>query len=325
MRSRVLAVIIFSAFCHRVEAQAQAQAPQGPPRDAPTQYMLGPDDQIKIWAMGLEEVSDKPLRITPSGDLDVPVAGQIHAAGLTVEQLKAVLVQRFAKAVLHPQVTVEITDFGSQPVSVIGAVNHPGVLQLRGRKTLAEVLSLAEGMRQDAGPRVTISRELSYGSIPLRSAKLDPTGKYSVAEVKVKDLLSGNDPAENILIDPHDVVTVPAAEVVYVMGDVNKPGEVPLKDRDSISVLQALASANGLGPTPAPQNARIVRLAPGNRERTEIPVDLRKVQIGKAEDLAMRPNDILIVPPSGPKRVALRVTEAAIQTVSGVIIWHGVP
>jgi polysaccharide export outer membrane protein len=143
-----------------------------------------------------------------------------------------------------------------------------------------------------------------------------------VAEVPVKGLLAGASPADNILISPHDVVTVPIAESVYVMGAVKKPGEVALKENPSISVLQALASAEGYGETPAPQNARIVRLVPGTSDRKEIPVDLTKIQNGKAEDIGMRPNDILVVPPSGPKRVASRVVEAAIQTATGVIIWR---
>jgi polysaccharide export outer membrane protein len=292
------------------------------PTQSLSQYVLGPDDQIKVWALGVEEVSDKPVRIDPGGDIDLPVAGKVHAAGLTLEELKASLIRQFSASLLDPKVSVEIVDFGSQPVSVMGAVNHPGVLQLRGRKTLAEVISLADGLRQDAGPRVSISRQIRYGAIPLRDAKPDATGEFSVATVHLKSLMAGASPAENILISPHDVISVPAAELVYVVGDVKKPGEVALKDRDTISVLQALSSAEGYGPTPAPQNAKLVRAAPDGKERTEIHVNLQKIMAGKGEDIAMRPNDILVVPPSAPKKVALRVVEAAIATVTGIVIWR---
>jgi polysaccharide export outer membrane protein len=285
-------------------------------------YLLGPDDQLKIWALGIEEITDKPVRVDPNGDIDLPVVGKVHARGLTLEQVKGELLQRLAKEVLKPQVSVEIVDFGSQPVSVMGAVNHPGVFQLRGRKTLMEVVSTADGLRPDAGPRVNISREVQYGPIPLPGAKPDPTRKYSIAEVGVKELLAGENPSENILMLPHDVVTVPVAEAVFVMGEVKKPGEVPLKSNAGMSVLQALASAEGLGPTPAPQSAKIVRIVPGTNERKEIPVDLKKVIAGTAEDVSMRPNDILVVPPSGPKKVAYRAIEAAIQTATGVVIWR---
>lgn len=287
-----------------------------------THYELGPDDQVKIWVLGADEITDKPVRITPEGDLDLPVVGRVHAAGLTVEQLKAKLIQLFSKELLHPLVSVEIVDFGSQPVSVVGAFNHPGVFQLHGHKTLAEVISMAEGLRQDAGWRITVSREIENGPVPLPNATLDSTGKYSVGEIRTKDWLAGNDPSANIQILPHDVVTAIVAQSVYVMGDVKKPGEVALKDSDSISVLQALASAEGLGQASAPQRARIVRLTPNSTARQEIHVDLRKIQNGKDEDLAMRPNDILVVPASGSEKTAIRMTEAAIQTLTGVIIWH---
>jgi len=285
-------------------------------------YLLGPDDQIKIWVLGADEITDKPVRVNPEGDIDLPVVGRIHVVGMTVEQLKVTLVDRFSSELLHPQVSVDMVDFGSQPVSVVGAFNRPGVFQLHGNKTLAEVISMAEGLRQDAGWRITISRQFQNGSLPLPNAKPDATGKYSVAEIKVKDWLAGDNPADNIRILPHDVITASAAQAVYVMGDVKKPGEVPLKDSDSMSVLQALASAEGLGPTPAPQRARIVRLNPHNTARQEIPVDLRRIQNGKDEDLAMKPNDILVVPTSGSEKAALRITEAAIQTLTGVIIWR---
>ena len=142
-------------------------------------YLLGPNDQIKIWVLGVEEIGDKPIKIDPNGDIDLPLVGKAHAAGLTTAQLKADLIQRFSKELLKPQVSVELTDFGSQPVSVMGAVNHPGVHQLEGHKTLVEAISLAEGLRQDAGPRVNISRQIQYGPIPC--PLLEPTPVESTA------------------------------------------------------------------------------------------------------------------------------------------------
>lgn len=284
-------------------------------------YVLGPDDQLKVWALGMEEITDKPIRIDPSGNIDLAEVGQVHAGGLTVEQLKAALVERLSKQIVHPRVSIEIVEFGSQPVSVMGAVNHPGVYQLHGRKTLSEALSLADGLRPDSGPHIVISRELRYGSIPLLDSKLDSTGKFSVAIVNAKEFLGGLRPSENILIFPHDVITVSAPEVVYVIGEVKKPGEVLLRDRAGISVLQALSSAEGFGLTPAPQDSKIVRTTPGTLERVDIPVDLRKIMAGKAEDIALRPNDILVIPISGPKKLATRLAEAAIQAATGFVIF----
>src|SRR5260221_4113115 len=193
---------ILSAASFLASAQKMPLEPQNL-----SHYTLGPDDQIKIWALGVDEISDKPVRIGPSGDLDLPWIGKVHALGLTVEELKTELIQRYSKELLKPQVSIEIVDFGSQPVSVMGAVNHPGVHQLRGGKTLMEVVSMAGGLKSDAGPRISISRRMQYGPIPLPTARADATGKFSVADVSVKDLLAGKSPAENILVSPHDVIT----------------------------------------------------------------------------------------------------------------------
>src|SRR6266850_3147444 len=163
--------------------QQTPERPASPPPDnvsqpeTVSQYVLGPEDQIKIWALGVEEISDKPVRIDPSGEIDLPLVGRVHAAGLTVEQFKSGLAKRLAKEVREPRVSVDIVEFGSQPISVMGAVNHPGVLQVSGRKTLAEVLSLAGGLRTDAGPYVKITRQVKYGEIPIHNAKTDESGK----------------------------------------------------------------------------------------------------------------------------------------------------
>jgi polysaccharide export outer membrane protein len=318
----VVLLLTALAGCSTAFAQ-QAVSPATPAQTADAaHYLLGPDDQLKIWALGVDEMTDKPVRVDPGGDIDLPLIGKVHAGGLTQEQLKAELVQRFSKELLKPQVSVELVEYGSQPVSVMGAVNHPGVYQIHGRKTLAEVISSADGLRPDAGPRIVISRKIQNGPIPLRTVKDDKSGDYSTAEVGVRDLMSGTNPTDNILILPQDVITVPTADSVFVVGEVHKPGEVVLKNNATISVLQALSTAEGFGPTPSPQNSKIVRVVAGSNERQEIPVDLKKVLAGKAEDIALRPNDILVVPPNVPRKVMTRALEAAVQTATGVAIWR---
>jgi len=322
MRALILMVCVLEAAFSAV-ADHPPSSPS-PNRDQDIgQYVMGPDDQMKIWALGVEEISDKPVRVDPSGDIDLPLVGRVHAAGLTVEQFETALKQRLAHEVKQPQVSVDLVEFGSQPVSVLGAVNHPGVLQLSGRKTVAEVLSLAGGLRTDAGPCVRIARQTKAGSIPLPDARADSTGDFTVATLQVKSLLSATRPADNILIRPHDVITVPVAEMVYVVGAVKKPGSFALNERDSVSVLQALSMAEGLGPTPKPQDSKILRTVPGSVERKEIPVDLKRIMAGKTEDLALRANDILFVPDSTAKKAGARAIEAIIQTATGVVIWGG--
>lgn len=285
-------------------------------------YILGPDDSLKIWALGVDEITDKPVRIDTGGYLDLPIIGRVQAAGLTVNQLEAVLIKRLSSEILEPRVSVEVVDFGSQPVTIMGAVNLPGVHQLQGRKTLAEVLSLAGGLKPDCGPRVHISRSLKWGPVPLPTAKNDPTGQFSVGDVDVKTLMEAKNPALNIPIMPNDVITVPQAEMVYVIGEVKKPGGIVLSEKSSVSVLEALSYAEGLGTAPSPQHSKILRPIPGSTQRQEIALDLRKVLAGKGEDVMLRPNDILFVPDSTPKKAFARAAEAALQTATGVVIWR---
>ncbi len=329
IRMRILGGVC-GAMLAIIPAACPAAAPQpgastaGPASDrgAGADYLLGPGDQVKIWALGVEEIPDRAFRIGADGRVDLPVIGRVDAQGLTVEQFRRELIKRLESQVWKPQVSVEVVEFGSQPVTVLGAVMQPGLHQLQGRKTLAEILSLAGGLRPDAGYNIRITRSKQFGAIPLDSAHWDPSGEFSVAEVSVKGLLTANDPAQNIMIQPHDVVTVPTAGTVYVIGTVTKPGAIVLNERETISVLQALSMAQGLAQTAKPQDAKILRTLPGNSERTEIPVDLKRVLEGRAEDVSLRANDILFVPDSTSKKVAVRALEAMVQTATGLAIWH---
>ncbi len=104
-------------------------------------YVLGPDDQILIRALDAPEISDKPFLIGTNGNITLPMIGRVKAGGLTVEQLEAELTTRLKEFIQDPQISVTVTEVQSHPVSVFGAVTKPGVVQLRGRQTLYEVLS----------------------------------------------------------------------------------------------------------------------------------------------------------------------------------------
>ena len=289
----------------------------------PADYMLGPDDRIEIFSPDLGEVSGKPLSIGMSGFIDLPLAGRIHATGLTVQDLQDEIVKRLREYVREPSVVVTVMEFHSQPVSVLGSVGQPGIHQLEGRKTLVEMLSEAGGIRPDAGYTVEVTRSLEWGRIPLLNAKDDSTGRFSVAEVRLDAIMSGRSPQENILVRPHDIISVPRAHLVYVIGEVSKAGGFVLEQRESISVLQALALAGGLGSYSSPRKAKILRGGSDPAKRIEIPVDLKKIIAGQEEDLAMKPEDILFVPTSVPKKAGVRAAEAALQTATGVVIWRG--
>ncbi len=307
----------------RKEGQTtRTSAPPAQQEDYRSTYVLGPDDQITIRVLDVDEIGSTPMRIDSAGNIRLPYVGRMHAAGLTVEQLQAEVTARLKTYMHEPDATVAITEFRSQPVSVLGAVRNPGVHQLQGRKTLVEILSLAGGLDPAAGPTVRITRRLEWGKVPLRNAWDDPTGQFSVAHVSVKAILEAENPEENILIRPYDVISVPRAEMVYVTGQVMRAGGFVLNERESMSVLEALALAGGADRFAAPQHSRILRRSSAGQDRTEIAVDLKKVIEGKAEDIALRPDDILFVPDNVSKRASVRAMEAAIQAATGVLIWR---
>ena len=288
---------------------------------AESSYFLGPDDTVTVHVLGSEEVASAPLRIGPSGYLSMPLAGRVAAAGRTVEQLEALLRERLKTYIREPRVSVGVAEFRSRPVSVFGAVNRPGVHQVEGRKSLVEMLSLAGGVSQEAGPWVKITRRVESGVIPLPGARTDVAGRFSVAEVRLGDLLEARRPELNIPIKPRDVIAVPRADMVYVIGGVNRAGRFALNDRESVTVLQALALAGGLKRTAKKKAARILRSREG-AQRVEIAVDLGSVMAGRSADVPLEREDILFVPHSGGKVAARRIAEAALAMGTGVMVWR---
>jgi polysaccharide export outer membrane protein len=285
-------------------------------------YILGPDDQVTVHAADVDEISEKPVRVDMNGQIRLSLVGRIKAAGLTVEQLENAIALRLKEYVKEPEVSVEIAEFRSQPVSVIGSVKNPGVHQLEGRKTLVEILSLAGGLADDAGYSVKIARRLEWAPIPLASAANDASGKYSVAEVPLREILNASKPEENIVIKPFDVVSVPRAEMVYVTGQVQRAGGYILRERESLSVLQALSLAGGLGAGAAPKNARILRPAGAGASREEIAIDVKRIMTGSAKDVPLRAEDILFIPENAPRKAITRAAEAALQVGTGLAIYR---
>ena len=220
--------------------------PSASSQNQPAAYVLGPSDSITIQALDVDEISNKPIWIDTGGFINLPLVGRVKAAGLTVQELEAEINVQLKPFVKVPHVVVAVTEFRSQPVSVLGFVNTPGVLQVQGRKTLLEVFSQAGGLKPDAAAVAKITRRLDYGEIPLPGATRDPSGQFSVADLQLKALIEGRSPEQNIQVRPHDVISVPKADILYVVGEVKKPGGFVLADRRRTTVIEALALAEGL-------------------------------------------------------------------------------
>ncbi len=323
MRSLFRYLALPFALCLPFGILAQEPAhPVAQVSSAEQDYVLGPGDQIVLHVVDMDEIGDKPLRIDPNGFIDLPLAGRVQASGMTVEQLKDSLAVKLSKYISSPHISINLTDDQSRPVSILGAVNTPGVHQLQGPKRLIEVISLAGGLRQDAGSKVILTRQVKWGPLPLPGAKTDTTEGFSTATLSLDSLLASTHPAENIPVLPNDVISIPKADLVYVVGDVKKSGGFQMSSHSSMSVLQALSLSEGLGPSAAPKSARIMRPTDKDASKMEeIPIDIQKIFAGKAPDVALYANDVLFVPNSLAKTSARRVAEAILQTASGVAVY----
>lgn len=288
---------------------------------SPDNYVLGPRDSLLIHIAHMDELGNNPYPIDLRGDLNLPRIGRIKAAGLTLDRLEAELVNRAKEYLQDPVVNIAIAEFRSQPVTVLGAVKDPGVHQVQGNKTLYEVISESGGLRDDAGNTIEITRRMEAGPLPLSNATTDPSGRFSVAQLNIRSVMAARDPLDNIAVKPNDVITVPKADLVYVIGCVRRPGGFPLQERANMSVLEALSLAEGLDHTAATGKSKILRTDDVTHARLEIPIDVKKILAGKESDVPLHANDILFIPTSTGKLAALRTVDTLIQTGTGVLIY----
>jgi polysaccharide biosynthesis/export protein len=284
-------------------------------------YTLGPRDVLTIRVLHIDELNGALYPVDLQGFLELPRLGRVHAAGLTIDQLERELAEKASEYLQNPIVSVTVAEFHSQPVSVLGAVRNPGIVQVQGYKTLYEVISESGGLREDAGNTITITRRIEEGPLPFANSTVDSHAGFSVAQIDVQSVMTAKDPSDNIAVRANDVITVPKAELVYVIGCVKRPGGFPLQEHSSMSVLEALSLAEGLDHTAATSNSKILRLDKSTNGRKEIPIDVKKILAGSDKDTQLVANDILFIPTSTGKAAALRALDTLIQTGSGVVVY----
>ncbi len=285
-------------------------------------YRVGPGDVLSVWCLGAEEISEKPLRVDTDGFLDAPLIGRMDIKGRTLEEVRELLAERLKVYVKNVSLTVTVVEFRSQPVSVLGQFNTPGTLQLQGEKNLLEVISMAGGLKPEAGHILKVLRRKDEGPFPLRASAISEEAQHYTAEISVRELIEVREPALNIRIRPHDVISVPKAELFYVMGEVRKPGGFVLGDRDQISIIEAVSLAEGTTGFALASKTRLFRRQENSIERKEIALNLSSILNGKSSEIFLTADDILIIPSNTAKKVSIRAAEAAIQLGVGVLIWR---
>ncbi|HLJ50421.1 MAG TPA: polysaccharide biosynthesis/export family protein [Bryobacteraceae bacterium] len=331
--ARFFVMIAFWSVCLVLRAQVPSTAvnqapvkavvpdvPPSPAEKVSDSYVLGPNDEISVRCVNLDEFTDKPIRVDGDGYVTLPFVGRFRVGGLRVDQVDAELTKQLAEYIRQPQVLVNLVEARSQPVSVIGAVNTPGVQQIQGRRRLLEVLSQAGGLKPEAGRIVRVTRRVEMGGIPLPGATKDSSRQYTVAEIDVKELIDARNPAVNIEVKPNDVISVPSTALVYVVGQVRKPGGFPLHEEETMSVLQALSLAEGAQQTANTSKAKILRMD-GASGRKEIAVNLSTILAGKGSDVPLQAGDILFVPNNGAKSAGMKAIDAIVNLTTGMAIY----
>ncbi len=269
---------------------------------SPLDYKIGPDDLLQITIYNIPEQESRAtprmvmLRVSQQGKIVVPLAGEIDVKGRTIFEVQDELQKRYVKYIRNPQVGVMITEY-RQRVSVMGAVQKPGVFELTGPKTVMDMLALAGGVTERAGNQVHVYRQDEKGNrqtivIDLMVLANNAAGLLAASAGKDAQFV-------NMPVQAGDVVNVPQGGMFFVDGAVQKAGSYPLNR--NFTLRQALASAGGVNQELADYSGiSINRRQPGNRMEI-IPVDLNAVIEGKAPDPEVLPDDVILVPMSGFK------------------------
>jgi polysaccharide export outer membrane protein len=308
-------------------------------------YRMGANDLLEINVFEAPELN-RALRVSASGEITMPLLGEVQSVGLTARELEKVLEDRLRKYMKDPHVGVFVSSIQSHPVSVAGAVKKPGVFQIQEPRSLLEMLSMAEGLAEDAGDDVLVMRGagLRVGKnsasaapepnpasssaleepapAPSASGHEDSSSEKDTVRINLKNLLESGDERFNVAIYPGDIIDVTRAGIVYVVGDVKKPGGFVMKSHEQMSVLKAIALAEGFTSTSAKGRTRIIRTDQSTGQKTELLVDLDKILAGKIPDPPLNAADIVFVPNSAAKSAFYRGSEAALATISGLIIFR---
>lgn len=252
-----------------------------------------------------------PVRVSPEGDIRLPMVEQpIHAEGLYPRDLEKSIAAALVKdqLLIDPIVTVTIIQYESKPITVVGAVKSQVTFQAMGSVTLLDAISRAGGLADDAGSEILISSET-----PGSGSNEAPL----VQRVPVRTLLDSVNPALNVELHGGEVVRVPQAGRVLVVGDVGKPGYYFITGGSQSSIMKAVALSGGLGQRPG-RVAYIYRKEGGGGGRNEIPVQLKKIMARKSPDVTLEANDMLYIPDANGHRLSPAVLNAILAGSIGL-------
>jgi len=263
--------------------------------------LIGRGDLLHITFFREPELEQK-VRVKDSGEIDLNLAGTIKVTGLTSADAAKAIAQLYSSGhyLNHPQVSVVIEEFATQSISVLGQVSRPGTFTVATARSLLDVLAMAGGLTDTADRHITVQRG-------------DRSGNSIV--------FLPNDAATSLqnvtIVYPGDTVVVPKAGIVYVLGDVARPGGYVMQDDANLTVLQAIAMASGANRTAKEDAIRLIRKINGRYQESAVP--LRDIEKGKKPDMQLEADDVLYVPFSMARNVVLGASSILSSTSSAAI------
>jgi polysaccharide export outer membrane protein len=268
---------------------------------------IGPGDLLEITESHTPEFKSA-VRVSDAGSVVLALAGEVQIGGMdervAAQAIEAALIAR--GMLLHPQVIVLVTGYAGQDVSILGEVKRPGVYPYTVHHRLLDLISAASGLGPNAGRLVTIiHRDDPETVLPV---SLDPQGADQGGDHN-PELVAG------------DTVQVSSAGLVYVVGDVVRPGAFPVDPVQGITLVQAITLAWGPSQNAALSKAVLIREQAGGRTITSL--DLKRMLRGVDPDLPIHDRDIIFVPDSVAKNLWNRTMESVVQSAVGVSIYAG--
>jgi polysaccharide export outer membrane protein len=257
--------------------------------------LIGPGDEVNVEVFDTPDL-DQDARVTDAGEFPLMLGGTVRLASLTPAEAARTIETALIKShvMYYPRVLVTVTQYATQSVTVFGQVAKPGTYSIDTPRSVVDVLGLAGGLTDLADRHVTIERHTNHRQIA-----------YYVSN-RSDDLLD-----QKVMVNPGDKVVVPKAGIIYVLGDVGRPGGYPMTNNDgTLTVLQAVAAAGGTASSAAPNSSRLIRRTAIGGYQSE-PLHFSAMQKGKKPDIPLQAGDIVYVPFSYLRNAALGVTSIA--------------
>jgi polysaccharide biosynthesis/export protein len=294
-----LALFLMMACAAPILAQQTASSPDH------ESLLIGPGDLLHVTVLRESDLEQK-VRVRDSGEITLALVGNVQVLGLSAGDAASAIAAKYIEGqfLKHPEVEVFVEEYATQPVSVLGQVVKPGLISISTTRSLVDVIAMAGGLTEAADRHITIERG---------------GGRHGLVEVflsnHAEDALNAN-----VQVNPGDKVLVPKAGIVYVLGDVGRPGGYVMQNNSRLTVLQAIAMAAGVNKTASEKHARVIHNTNGQFEERDLP--LKEIEAGTSPDELLAADDVIYIPFSFGRNIMLG-TNSIVAASTSALIYAG--